>query len=198
MTAIMIAKWVADGIVKHGLYDLLISLNDHPFLDSKAEYITTASTMDLCQRDTEVIDINQRNTIFDLKTKLNKLNDGFPIVDGTMLVGYIAANELEHALKHVDELPESTECQFGKTEFEISIPNGHDDHEHKITNFTAYTDLAPLTVSKNASLEVVLELFKKLGLRYVCVVNCGHYVGVIHKKQLLIYLRNLEKRSHNQ
>ncbi|CAG8515755.1 4879_t:CDS:2, partial [Dentiscutata heterogama] len=36
MTAIMIAKWVADGIVKHGIYDLLIALNDHPFLDSKA------------------------------------------------------------------------------------------------------------------------------------------------------------------
>lgn len=73
MTAIMIAKWVADGIVKHGLYDQLIILNDHPFLDSKAEYITTAATMDLCQRDIEVIDINNRNTIFNLKSKLKLL-----------------------------------------------------------------------------------------------------------------------------
>ncbi|CAG8662407.1 9063_t:CDS:10 [Gigaspora margarita] len=188
MTAIMIAKWVADGIVKHGIYDLLITLNDHPFLDSKAEYITTATTLDLCQNDTEVIDVNSRNTINDLKIKLKRLSNsdsGFPIVDGPKLVGYIAANELEHAIKHVEDaeaLPGSTECQFRKAENEITIPN-------------AYTDQAPLTVSKNASLEVVLELFKKLGLRYICVVNCGEYVGVIHKKQLLVYLRNLGNQN---
>ncbi|CAG8801324.1 24135_t:CDS:2, partial [Gigaspora rosea] len=109
MTAIMISKWVADGIVKHGIYDLLITLNDHPFLDSKAEYITTATTLELCEIDTEVIDINSRNTINDLKTKLKRLSNsghsdsGFPIVDGSKLVGYIAANELEHAIKHVED-----------------------------------------------------------------------------------------------
>ncbi|CAG8511417.1 1253_t:CDS:10 [Cetraspora pellucida] len=161
MFAIMIAKWVADGIVKHGIYDLLIILNDHPFLDSKAEYITTAATLDLCQRDAEVIDINDRNTISDLKTRKGHSDAGFPIVDGTRLIGYIASNELEHALKNVEKLSDSTECQFGKSEFEILVPNGR-DREHIITDFTAYTDLAPLTVSKNSSLEVVLELFKKL------------------------------------
>ncbi|CAG8709022.1 3867_t:CDS:2, partial [Dentiscutata heterogama] len=138
----------------------------------------------LSQNDTEVIDINDRNTI----TLTGHADAGLPIVDGATLVGYVAANELEHALKHVEELSDSTECQFRKDEHEVPIPNGQG---RIITDFTAYTDQAPLTVSKNASLEVVLELFKKLGLRYVCVVNGGDYVGVIHKKQLLVYLRNL-------
>lgn len=49
-----------------------------------------------------------------------------------------------------------------------------------------------MTVSKNSSLEVILELFKKLGLRYVCVTDNGQYVGVIHKKWLLRYLKEME------
>ncbi|CAJ0848978.1 12221_t:CDS:1, partial [Entrophospora sp. SA101] len=56
---------------------------------------------------------------------------------------------------------------------------------------------APLTVSKNSSLEVILELFKKLGLRYVCVTENGQYVGVIHKKWLLRYLKEMEGKKED-
>lgn len=77
MTAIMISKWVADGIIKHGIYDLLIDLGGHPYLDSKTEYdganTTFTTTLDLCQRDLEVIDVNDLNTIGELKNKLKKL-----------------------------------------------------------------------------------------------------------------------------
>lgn len=79
MTAIMISKWVADGIIKHGIYDLLIDLGGHPYLDSKTEYdeanITFTTTLDLCQKDLEVIDVNDLNTIGELKDKLKKLGE---------------------------------------------------------------------------------------------------------------------------
>jgi hypothetical protein len=78
MTAIMISKWVADGIVKHGIYDLLIDLGGHPYIDSKAEYEandTSTTTLDLCQMDLEVIDVNDLNTISELKDKLKKLGE---------------------------------------------------------------------------------------------------------------------------
>lgn len=68
----MISKWVADGLVKHGIYDLLIELNDHPYLDSKVEYFTTKSTPYICQT-VEVIDVNEPNTIGELKEKLERL-----------------------------------------------------------------------------------------------------------------------------
>ncbi|CAG8463355.1 9168_t:CDS:10 [Acaulospora morrowiae] len=199
MTAIMISKWVADGLVKHGIYDLLIELNGHPYLDSKVEYVTAKSTIELCQRDLEVIDISEPNTIGELKAKLKRLSHsgysdaGFPIIDGSLLVGYIASTELEHALRHADSYAESTRCRFKETkeiEIEISVDNGN--NASKEIDFTVYMDQAPLTVSQNSSLEVVLELFKKLGLRYVCVVDCGQYVGVIHKKRLLAHLREMD------
>ncbi|RIA80878.1 chloride channel [Glomus cerebriforme] len=198
MTAIMISKWVSDGIVKHGIYDLLIDLGGHPYLDSKAEYdeatSTLTTTLELCQKDLEVIDVNDLNTIGELKAKLKKLatsgysDAGFPIVDNTILVGYIASTELEHALSLVHSSDNSTRCYFKELIFENVID--------KSTNFTAYVNQAPLTVSKNASLEVVLELFKKLGLRYVIVVDRGQYIGVIHKKRLLVYLRQIKGENN--
>ncbi|CAG8712094.1 uncharacterized protein OCT59_010038 [Rhizophagus irregularis] len=196
MTAIMISKWVADGIIKHGIYDLLIDLGGHPYLDSKTEYdganTTFTTTLDLCQRDLEVIDVNDLNTIGELKNKLKKLSTsgysdaGFPIVDNKILVGYIASTELEHALSLAHGSDNLTRCYF-KDENVID----------KSANFTAYVNQAPLTISKNASLEIVLELFKKLGLRYVIVVDRGQYVGVINKKRLLIYLRQITGKDMN-
>src|SRR6266542_548049 len=73
MTAIIISKWVADGIVKDGIYDLLIDVSGNPFLSSKVEYVNATTTLELCQRDLEVINVNDSNTVGELKAKLKKL-----------------------------------------------------------------------------------------------------------------------------
>ena len=44
-------------------------------------------------------------------------------------------------------------------------------------------------------MELVFELFSKLGLLYPCIVERGKYVGMVHKKLFLAYLKSLEKRS---
>ncbi|CAJ0764270.1 21221_t:CDS:10, partial [Entrophospora sp. SA101] len=81
MTSIMISKWVADGFVHHGIYNLLIDLNEHPFLDANAEYIQATNTFDLTQKDLEVIDVNDLNTV-----AISGYSDtGFPIIDNNML-----------------------------------------------------------------------------------------------------------------
>ena len=73
MIAIMISKWVADGFVRHGIYNLLIDLNRHPFLDANTEYVKTTNTLDLAQKDLEVIDVNELITVGELRTKLENL-----------------------------------------------------------------------------------------------------------------------------
>ncbi|CAI2192562.1 415_t:CDS:2, partial [Funneliformis geosporum] len=164
----------------------------HPFLSSKVEYVEATTTLELCQRDLEVIDVKDSNTVGELKLKLNVLGKsmsgysdaGFPIVDDSILVGYIASNELEHAINSLHSSDDTIRCYFKEPPLDLES-----------IDFTAYTDQAPLTISKNASLEVVLEMFKKLGLRYLIVVNCGQYVGVIHKKRLLAYLRQMEGKK---
>lgn len=62
-----------------------------------------------------------------------------------------------------------------------------------INDLSQYVDQAPLTINQNASMELLMELFIKLGARYVCVTHSdGHFLGIIHKRRLLAYLKAIE------
>ncbi len=79
--------------------------------------------------------------------------------------------------------PVLSECCTGEIYFEC-IANYHPLKQ---------TDLqGPIALSRNAPMELVFELFSKLGLRYLCIVDGGRYIGVVHKKMFLAYLRSLE------
>lgn len=40
-----------------------------------------------------------------------------------------------------------------------------------------------------------MELFIKLGIKYVCVVKAGELYGMIHKKRLLSFLKENDERQ---
>lgn len=45
-------------------------------------------------------------------------------------------------------------------------------------------------------MELLMEMFIKLGARYVCLIHTdGRYLGVIHKRTLLAYLKELDERE---
>ncbi|KAJ9086614.1 hypothetical protein DSO57_1002336 [Entomophthora muscae] len=186
MLSVMVSKWVGDALEKPSIYDNLIELNNYPFLDNKREYIHTQGLTHILERDLDVIRTEEENTVGRLNSKLNALAEsgypdgGFPILDGTHLVGYIASNDLEHALE-IATIPDDTALCHFRTGAPEDTPN----------NMAPYMDLAPLSISINASMEVVLELFIKLGVRYLCVTENSQFVGVIHKKRLLGYLHDL-------
>ncbi|KAJ1654991.1 hypothetical protein IWQ61_005180 [Dispira simplex] len=195
MVVVLVSKWVSDFISIDGVYENMIRIAGHPFLDNQHEHIHSKSTGELVQNDLEVIDVNNANTVASLKQKLRTMthrgfaDGGFPLLDEDLLVGYISCSELEHALEKARSKGEDAVCLF------FSPYTSYSDIEadfHQNLNFTAYVDQAPLSVGVNASIELVTELFKKLGLRYLCVVEHGRYVGVIHKKRFLKYLQDVK------
>jgi chloride channel 3/4/5 len=110
MLAILVSKCVSEFIEEQGIYDLVINLNNHPYLDSKRSYLFTSTFADLCtlksQDERIVIDLTTGKDILarTLRDKVNWLKDigardgGFPIVKEGILLGYISASELEYAL----------------------------------------------------------------------------------------------------
>ncbi|OZJ04144.1 hypothetical protein BZG36_02843 [Bifiguratus adelaidae] len=146
--------------------------------------------------------------------------------ENNVLVGYIACTELEHAVNQVcrrieleegdkwsimqgnggdsqiRDACENRHCSF-KRSFGSASLDQSDISEHlteypvtMLTDFSQYVDQAPLTVNELASMELVLELFVKMGVRYVCVTNAeGRYSGVIHKRRLLAYLNDAEEEE---
>ncbi|KAF9104349.1 hypothetical protein BGX29_002033 [Mortierella sp. GBA35] len=306
MMAVMMGKLVGDAFSPDAFFNKLIDLNEHPYLDNKKDYNTFGTAADIADRYLETIDVNEVNDVDSLRRKVEILaasgysDGGLPIVDRGVLVGYIASNELGHALdlaeqKHPDCLcifrnrassnipaaeiitslngleaqvglvsspsqedmryseyvaqrqPDRMESQgrggvdydndmqgydrpirdsrYGAMDYngnKMSVAedesnplylDGSRPHARRLSStgtsdllrdpsrtmdFTPFTDQAPLSVSLFSSMDLVMELFIKLGIKYVCVVKAGEHYGMIHKKRLLSFLKeNDEKQKRN-
>ncbi|KAI8979517.1 chloride channel [Mycotypha africana] len=66
-----------------------------------------------------------------------------------------------------------------------------------LNDFSQYVDHAPVTINHNASMTLLMDMFVKLGARYVCVTHPnGRYLGIIHKRRLLAYLKELDESDN--
>ncbi|SCZ90228.1 BZ3500_MvSof-1268-A1-R1_Chr1-3g01854 [Microbotryum saponariae] len=210
MLGVVVAKTVGDAIEPRSIYDLVIELNDLPYLDAKLEYIHESTPGDILASDTPVISLDEDNTFGSLRSKLASLYEqgvggGFPIVaseegGGQRMYGYLASKELEFGLvrSSLTFSSPTTPCTFRVASASrqgislqasrVATPAGCD--------FSWLVDMAPITVSLRSPMELVHELFVKLGVRYVVVVDDkGLYKGVIEKNHYLSYLQWLEKKA---
>ncbi|OAQ32713.1 hypothetical protein K457DRAFT_70283 [Linnemannia elongata AG-77] len=209
MMAVMMGKFVGDAFSPDAFFNKLIDLNEHPYLDNKKDYNTFGTAADIADRYLETIDVNAVNDVDSLRRKVEILaasgysDGGLPIVDRGILVGYIASNELGHALDLAEQKHPDCICVF-RNRASSNIPateiitTGTSDllrDPTRTMDFTPFTDQAPLSVSLFSSMDLVMELFIKLGIKYVCVVKAGEHYGMIHKKRLLSFLKENDEKQ---
>ncbi|KAL8695826.1 MAG: hypothetical protein Q9224_003132 [Gallowayella concinna] len=199
MIAILVAKWVADALEKDGVYDLAQSVLGHPFLDPDHALNLVQRQQELVQRlippkktmQDITVDVPKDNKVSKsiLDDKLEKLMErglmdaGLVLVQNGMLQGYLAEGELDFGLNTLGKHWDSTS--------RIRLLGEAEDGELDLSKFV---DRTPLTICAQAPMEYLLEMFAKLGLRYICVVEegSGKLVGVIIKKRLVVWLENLK------
>ncbi len=124
-----------------------------------------------------------------LQQKLEELKSrglmdaGLVLVQDGMLQGYLAQGELDFGLNNLGDVWDAAtrvrllgEGQNG--EFDLST----------------FIDRTPLSICAKAPMEYLVEMFGKLGLRYICVTEegSGKLVGVILKKRLVVWLESLK------
>jgi chloride channel 3/4/5 len=138
----------------------------------------------------DTIRLDQENTVQSLRDQLLSLvsveeDAGFPILrqgeGGSRMVGYIGANELEHALSIVADEADAavtfhTTSAYGHDGYGTSSVASLFEEEDGVAkndpfDFSIYMDKAPLTVQDNSPLELLQEFFTKLGARYVVVTD---------------------------
>ena len=192
MISIMVAKWIADAFSK-GIYDLLIDLNDHPYLDAKDNHhFGDAILSDLLPSIDSLIktslDVTRSPTVSasTLRTKIEWIrgtgaeDGGFTIVASGQLIGYIALADLTLSFDLLPLNSEDTQILIDPRAYEPYVPD-----------FRHIVDCTPLSIQRDAPLELALELFTKLGLRYLCILDGAEFIGVIHKKSFVRFLRTL-------
>ena len=200
MIAILVAKWVADALEREGVYDLAQTVLGHPFLDLD-------HAMKLVQKENALVEelIPPKQTMNDitvhvppsnkvprslLLSKLDKLkargllDAGLVLVqeDSHMLQGYIAESELDFGLNEL--YPTATEIRL----------LGQAVEEEGESDLTPFVDRTPVCLCAKAPMEYAVEMFGKLGLRHLCVVEegTGRLVGVIIKKRLVVWLEGVK------
>ena len=185
MIAILVAKWVADAIGKEGVYDLAQTVLGHPFLDLD-------HSMSIVQKENALVEVlippkqTMREITVDvakdglvsrmiLDEKLEQLkrrgllDAGLVLVQDGMLQGYLAEGELDFGLNDLGKVWDAT-CR-------VRLLGGADEGEFDLSMFV---DRTPLTICAKAPVEYAVEMFGKLGLRHLCVVEegSGKLVGV--------------------
>lgn len=165
-------------------------MNSYPFLDNKHKPIFTGELADIVSRvrRERVIDISTSPLVpaTSLRTKLDllhqagELDGGLPIIRDDILVGLIPAPDLEFALDSLEN-EASDLCLMASVP---SIDDSDDGHVDK-TDFTPYIDPAPVALDIRSPLDLVYELFVKLGLRYICVLRDGRYAGMVGRPSYL-------------
>jgi chloride channel 3/4/5 len=217
MLAILVAKWTADAISSEGVYDLAQSLLSHPFLDPdtalsivrrhKACVEVLIPPQRTMSEITVHVPISNKVALTVLKGKLDALRERGLMDAGLVLVqkngggvevlqGYISQSELEFGLtKLVPSMLMSTQeddVQVRLLGHEVDEPTSPRSLEMDLTLFV---DRTPLSICAKAPLEYAVEMFSKLGLRYLMVTEegTGRLVGVIIKKRLVGYLEHLRE-----
>ncbi|KAJ4380790.1 hypothetical protein N0V86_004152 [Didymella sp. IMI 355093] len=217
MVAILIAKWVADAISAEGVYDLAQTVLGHPFLDPDvalqivrkkglkvSALVPPKKTMD----DITVV-VPPCNTVPSslLHRKLARLKNRGLMDAGLVLVqthapssvpvlqGYIAQTELAFGLKDLaPHIPLSPSQQdYNVRLLGHSIEDVPPDHLE--VDLSSFVDRTPLAICREAPLEYAVEMFGKLGLRYLCVTEegTGALVGVVIKKRLVGFIEGLKE-----
>ncbi|GAA5957454.1 hypothetical protein JCM10213_001324 [Rhodosporidiobolus nylandii] len=154
---------------------------------------------------------------------------GFPIIssaDGAegekRMYAYLSAKELEHglALAATRGLPDDAPLTFRTATAAARGLSGHATafNSGAVTptaqafsgdfgggagdgmDLSWLTDSAPIVVNVRSPMELLHEMFIKLGIRYVIVVeeSKGLYLGSLEKNRYLRYLQWLEKRSEER
>ena len=197
MIAVMISKWVGDAISPMGIYESWIHFNGYPFLDNRDDNSAAVPTIPASQVMTRIEDLvvitATGHTIQSLKNLL-EMNSfrGFPVIDNprdAILLGFISRTELEFALESASQsrsLPAETETYFSHQP--LADPG-------TTLDLRPWMDQTPITLNAKAGFGLTVNMFQKLGLRYVVFVEKGGLRGLMTKKDIWICLNSPEEEE---
>ncbi|OCT99635.1 H(+)/Cl(-) exchange transporter 3 isoform X1 [Xenopus laevis] len=199
MAAVMTSKWVGDAFGREGIYEAHIRLNGYPFLDAKEEFTHTTLARDVMRprrTDPPLAVLTQDNmTVDDVESLINDTSyNGFPVImskESQRLVGFALRRDLtlaiENARKKQEGIVGSSRVCFAQ--HTPSLPA----ESPRPLKLRSILDMSPFTVTDQTPMEIVVDLFRKLGLRQCLVTHNGTVLGIITKKNILELLEHLKQ-----
>jgi len=213
MIVLMVTKAVSDLFGKGGIADQMIRFNGFPFLDKEDH-----------QFNEDVAHVMKRNVLAipAVGLRLSELESryvsspfrGFPVIQSRKdytLLGYITRSDIRWAIdkarRTARHVPTNARCNFLKhDEAELYGDEEEEDDEEQNArydevgldsiDFSPWMNETVLTVSSKQPLEIVMQLFKKMGPRVILCEHQGRLEGLITIKDILKEVITQEQFEH--
>ncbi|KAJ7045994.1 Cl-channel protein [Mycena alexandri] len=213
MIVLLVTKAVGDFLGTNGIAEEMIRFNGFPFLE-KEDHAFNVSVSAVMRTDLSTLNESGMR-VKDIEATLAATEfKGFPLVskDGSRLLGgYVGRTELlyvlERSRKTQDIVPD-TLCLFkadgGDGDLEdfdlgnaLSVGIEEDFAEtifesttsgQQQLKFWPWVNQTPLTVSPQLPLEIVMQLFKRMGPRVILVEDHGVLAGLVTVKDVLRWI----------
>ncbi|XP_038631508.1 H(+)/Cl(-) exchange transporter 5 isoform X1 [Scyliorhinus canicula] len=201
MAAAMTSKWVSDAIGREGIYEAHIRLNGYPFLEAKEEFTHRTLAMDVMRprrNDPPLTSLTQDGMkVEDVETIINETTySGFPVIvskESQRLVGFVLRRDLiisiENGRQRQDGIV-STSLIYFTEHPPVQLPNNP-----AALKLRSVLDLSPFTVTDHTPMEIVVDIFRKLGLRQCLVTHNGRLLGIITKKDILKHIAQMANQD---
>ncbi|KAK4702132.1 chloride channel 3/4/5, partial [Phenoliferia sp. Uapishka_3] len=202
MIVVMVTKAVSDQFGKGGIADQMIRFNGFPFLENEDHAYNVPVSVVMRRNIVYLPSSGMR--LFELESLLVKTSyQGFPVVRSrtdVTLLGDISRADLRIAIDKAELaqlVSPDAPCLFCPEDpvSPESPANEFDDIESTSIDFTSYVNQTPLTVSPKQPLEIVMQIFKRMGPRVILIEQFGLLVGLITVKDCLKYTLAHEAQS---
>jgi chloride channel 3/4/5 len=196
MVAVMISKWVGDAFGKRGIYESWIHLNEYPFLDNRDDaIIPDIPVSQIMTRTADIATITSTgHTLQSLQVFLSSYESrGFPIVTDhstNTLLGYISRTELASALQSITVMPQNMPLTT-----EVYFTHQPSADPLSTVDLRPWMDQTPITLNAKSTLQLTVDMFQKLGLKYVLFCEKGALKGLLTKKDIWYVLNSVSNNT---
>ncbi|KAH9978994.1 voltage-gated chloride channel [Lactifluus volemus] len=196
MIVLLVTKAVGDVLGVRGIAEEAIRFNGYPFLE-KNDHLYDAPVSRVMRRDIYTLRATGM-TLVDVENYVDAAKvKGFPIVvddETRILAGYIDSQRLRCAIGEITCLIAVVPGSVGAARYKVV--RGWDDENMEsnvlyavsapgVLKLWPWVNQTPLTVSSKLPLEVVMQLFKRMGPRVILVEDFGTLVGLTTVKDVL-------------
>ncbi|KAK3524406.1 hypothetical protein QTP70_027994, partial [Hemibagrus guttatus] len=201
MAATMTSKWVADALGREGIYEAHIRLNGYPFLEPKEEFSHKTLAMDVMRprrSDPPLSVITQDGmSVEEVETLIADTSySGFPVVvshESQRLVGFVLRRDLIISIENARQRQEGV-VSTSRVFFTEYTPPQPPNFLPPL-KLRGIMDLSPFTVTDHTAMDIVVDIFRKLGLRQCLVTHNGRLLGIITKKDILKHMAQIANRD---
>ncbi|XP_048041487.1 H(+)/Cl(-) exchange transporter 3 isoform X2 [Megalobrama amblycephala] len=179
MAAVMTSKWVGDAFGREGIYEAHIRLNGYPFLDAKEEFTHTTLAREVMRprrSDPPLAVLTQDDmTLAELQAIISETSyNGFPVIvskESQRLVGFALRRDITIAIENARRKQEGIMLN-SRVYFTQHAPTLPADSPRPL-KLRSILDMSPFTVTDHTPMEIVVDIFRKLGLRQCLVTHNG-------------------------